>query len=95
MNIGEEVPMSEETFTLWLNADGQPIEKRLCEMTRDEVLSTLKWYDEHEASEKTRFRRQVRAAMPQWSGERLTLAQAVRAYWPPRAGRSALQVGRA
>ena len=35
--------MTEERFTLWLNTDGEPIEKPLSEMTAGVVLRALDW----------------------------------------------------
>ena len=37
-------PRFNEVFTISLDADGQPVEKPLREMTADEVWSALSWY---------------------------------------------------
>ena len=36
--------MINQRFTLWLNSDGQPLEKPLSEMTSREVLQAVKWH---------------------------------------------------
>lgn len=38
--------MNDETFTIRLDADDQPVQRRLEEMTADEVLAALAWHRE-------------------------------------------------
>ena len=86
-----------ERFTVYLDAEGKPVERTLREMTAGEVLKALEWLGEEIArlergealkcfgeAEQTlaRLMHRVIAILPPQATEHLALRDALLRYWP-------------